>query len=76
MRRGALRVMSDPPRDATRERVGLCATCRHARQVPTPKTLYWLCGLAATDPRFDRYPRLPVVACGGYRRDDAEPPAG
>ena len=47
-------------------RVGLCATCRHAREVPTPKALYWLCGLSGHDPRFPKYPRLPVLACDGY----------
>jgi hypothetical protein len=24
------------------------------------------CALAATDPRFERYPRLPVRACEGH----------
>jgi hypothetical protein len=46
--------------------VGLCLTCRHARRVPTPHAIYWLCELAATDPRFEKYPRLPVLACPGY----------
>jgi hypothetical protein len=27
-----------------------------------------LCRLAATDPRFAKYPRLPVVTCDGYSR--------
>ena len=51
--------------------MGLCLHCRHARRVPTPRALYWLCELAATDPRFEKYPRLPVLACDGY-----EPGAG
>lgn len=46
--------------------IGLCRTCRHARQVPTPRTTYWLCQLSAVDGRFDKYPRLPVVKCEGY----------
>ena len=51
--------------------VGLCATCRHARRVPTPRATYWLCGRAATDPRFEKYPRLPVLSCPGYEpRED------
>jgi hypothetical protein len=49
------------------QRVGLCRTCRHARQVPTARALYWLCGLAATDPGFTKYPRLPVLECAGYQ---------
>jgi len=47
-------------------RAGLCLTCRHARRVPAPRATYWLCELAATDPRFEKYPRLPVLACPGY----------
>ena len=27
-----------------------------------------LCRLSLTDPRFPKYPRLPVVACLGYQR--------
>ena len=49
-----------------RERVGLCFTCRHARRVQTPRSVFWMCQLAAVDPRFDKYPRLPVLACDGY----------
>lgn len=57
--------------------VGLCRTCRHARQVPHPRGVgaYWRCALAETDPRFARYPRLPVLTCSGYRREDPVPPA-
>ena len=47
-------------------RVGLCASCRHARIVTTPRSRFWLCSLAAVDPRFEKYPRLPVLACPGY----------
>lgn len=47
-------------------RVGLCATCVHARVVATPRARYWRCALSATDPRFEKYPRLPVRACPGY----------
>ena len=57
-------------------RVGLCFNCRHARTVPSRRALYWLCELSATDPRYDKYPRLPVLACDGYERKpeaDAEP---
>jgi hypothetical protein len=51
---------------------GLCATCRHARVQETARgSRFWRCLLAETDERFDRYPRLPVLACPGYeRRDD------
>ena len=58
--------MSAPPIPIS----GLCATCRHARRVPTPRSVFWMCGLAATDARFERYPRLPVLACPGYEKGE------
>ncbi len=68
-----------PPGDAGTPRaaadpVGLCRTCVHSRRVPAGPNLYWLCRLSETDSRFPRYPRLPVVACDGYRlrTDDEE----
>jgi hypothetical protein len=46
---------------------GLCATCEHLRLLASRRSVFVRCGLAATDPRFPRYPGLPVVACGGYQ---------
>ena len=58
-------------------RVGLCFRCRHSRRITTPRSTFWLCGLAATDPRFAKYPRLPVLECIGYvPRDSESEPAG
>jgi hypothetical protein len=55
--------------------VGLCADCRHARTVATPRSVFWLCTLAATDPRYPKYPRLPVLACDGHSpRTHGDPP--
>jgi hypothetical protein len=28
---------------------------------------FWLCRLAQVDPRFPRYPALPVLRCRGYQ---------
>lgn len=55
-------------------RVGLCAACAHARVTRHPRggMDYWRCTRAAKDPRFAKYPRLPVRACPGY--DNGEPP--
>ena len=53
---------------AEEARVGLCLTCRHARAVETPRSRFWLCRLSADDPRFERYPRLPMLSCPGYER--------
>jgi len=46
--------------------VGLCAACRHARRIVTPRNGYWLCGRSREEPAFERYPRLPVRDCPGY----------
>ena len=53
--------------------VGLCRTCRHARVITTPRgSTFYLCRLSETDPRFAKYPRLPVIQCAGYvaKRDE------
>jgi hypothetical protein len=58
--RSALARLSAPP--------GLCATCTHLRLVASPRSVFVRCGLADSDPRFPRYPALPVLACAGYER--------
>ncbi len=59
-----------------REAVGLCSRCQHAQRVATPRSEFWLCGLSRTDARYERYPRLPVIACEGFEplREDEAPP--
>ena len=48
---------------------GLCASCRHAQIIQSSKgSVFILCGLSKMDPRFPKYPRLPVLACDGYER--------
>jgi hypothetical protein len=55
------------PIDQTR--AGLCADCAHARQITSDKgSVFIQCGLAASDKRFAKYPRLPVLTCSGYVR--------
>jgi hypothetical protein len=34
---------------------------------------FWLCEKSATDPRFSKYPALPVRACLGFIRVEAPP---
>jgi hypothetical protein len=47
---------------------GLCAACAHVRRVDTRRgSRFHLCTLAGVDPRFPRYPRLPVLRCAGFR---------
>jgi hypothetical protein len=46
--------------------VGLCASCKHSRTVPAPRSTFLMCERSRTDPSFPRYPRLPVLRCRGY----------
>ena len=46
---------------------GLCGTCAHARVIDSGRSTFYLCQRALTDPRFHRYPTLPVMACSGYQ---------
>jgi hypothetical protein len=54
---------------------GLCNTCRHQQVVRTTRgSAFTLCGRAKHEPeRFARYPRIPVTACPGFARREAEP---
>lgn len=46
---------------------GLCGRCRHARRQPGARgSSFWRCGRADSDPRFLRYPPLPVLDCKGF----------
>jgi hypothetical protein len=67
--------MTDEP-DRPPPSAGLCHACRHARVVRSERgSEFTLCRLSRTDPRFPKYPRLPVVACEGHepRLTSAEP---
>jgi uncharacterized protein YciI len=55
------------PPDAGPDAVGLCWTCRHKRAVTTRRgATFFRCARAEADPRFVRYPPLPMRSCGGY----------
>ena len=62
----------DPEAPAERAAVippgaGLCASCVHARLVISGRgSRFVLCERSRTDPRFPRYPPLPVGACAGF----------
>jgi hypothetical protein len=48
-------------------RAGLCDRCRHQRVVRTTRgSAFSLCLRSRDDPRFPKYPRIPVLACAGY----------
>lgn len=47
--------------------IGLCADCAHSRRVTTRRgSVFWLCRRSEEDPRFAKYPSLPVLSCAGY----------
>jgi len=49
--------------------LGLCANCAHARPVESAKgSQFLLCQLSQSDPRFPKYPPLPVLRCSGYEK--------
>jgi len=59
--------MNDPREPRQDAPAGLCATCRHAATIVSDRgSRFVRCGLSTTDPRFPRYPTLPVRACDGY----------
>ncbi len=48
---------------------GLCCDCAHAQVVTSDRgSIFYRCALAATDPRFLKYPKLPVLCCDGWRK--------
>ena len=51
------------------DEVGLCRNCRWMRPVTNRRgSTFTRCALAETDPRFVRYPPLPVLSCPGYEK--------
>ena len=62
--------VNDP---AATQSVGLCATCQNARRVVSDRgSVFFLCKLSATDSRFPKYPRLPMVSCVGYQAEQPD----
>jgi hypothetical protein len=52
-----------------RTKAGLCADCQHSRRIESDRgSVFVMCELSFQDPRFPKYPRLPVLACNGYER--------
>ena len=46
---------------------GLCDRCRHQELVRSGKgSTFSLCALSREDPRFAKYPQLPVLRCSGF----------
>jgi hypothetical protein len=53
--------------------VGLCSVCAYAQRVKSDRgAVFYLCGRAATDPAYQKYPRLPVTSCAGFVANEVE----
>jgi hypothetical protein len=64
--------MANPNPAETRPAAGLCANCRHATWIKSDRgSVFLRCKLALIDDRFPKYPRLPVLACSGYQKEEA-----
>ena len=56
--------------------VGLCLDCLNVKVVRSDRgSTFYSCRLSASDPRFPKYPRLPVLSCSGYLQKP-QPDAG
>lgn len=54
---------------------GLCASCVHAQDITSARgSTFSLCKLSFVDPRFRKYPPLPVRQCDGYVRHTVDEP--
>jgi hypothetical protein len=60
-------MMDDRRRAGQAAAPGLCEGCLHLQTVQSTKgSRFYLCRLSLTDPRFPRYPRIPVLSCSGF----------
>ena len=67
-------MTADDKSNQARPNAGLCANCLHVRRIESARgSVFVLCQLSATDPRFAKYPRLPVLSCTGYAPQPANP---
>ena len=47
--------------------VGFCGACTFARRVENRGgSIFYMCGRSAADPRYPKYPLLPVLECPGF----------
>ncbi len=50
-------------------RNGLCDTCLHQKLIRNTRgSSFSMCERAKTEPRYPKYPRVPVAECAGYER--------
>ena len=52
-----------------RPQAGLCDSCVHQKLIRTGRgSEFSMCLRSKDDPRYDKYPRIPVGACPGHER--------
>jgi hypothetical protein len=57
-----------PPQRQVSSPAGLCDRCLHLQLVQSARgSTFYLCRLSFSDPRFPRYPPIPVQACAGFQ---------
>ena len=65
--------VSEEKVETSRVGIGLCANCRFMRRIESDRrSVFYRCELSATDPRFPKYPRLPVRQCAGFASLNAD----
>ena len=59
-------MKSEPP-------PGLCGDCRRARALTSASgTTFYQCLRAETDPRYPKWPRVPLLVCPGHEPGEGE----
>ena len=57
----------DPFKETRASREGLCSSCRHRQENRNDRgSVFLYCRKSESDPRFPKYPPLPVRACAGH----------
>ena len=65
--------VNEANREELQRKVGLCADCRFMRRMESDRgSVFYLCERSATDARFPKYPRLPVLQCVGHEALSAD----
>jgi hypothetical protein len=60
-----------PPDSHTDPSAGLCAACRHVQINRSDRgSVFYFCKRSLYDRRYQKYPALPVLVCGGYEPVD------
>jgi hypothetical protein len=73
-------IMSSSKKDAEHGRlcnlVGLCMRCAHVQIIHSDRgSTFYLCGVSKRDPRFAKYPRLPVIDCSAFADESSGEPS-